>query len=290
MANDRQPLIFISYRRVDSAPAARLLSTDLRAIFGLGSVFIDTNDIRIGTDWPARIDERLQAASVLLAVIGPSWLRAADEAGRRRLDKLDDWVRNEIAYAIDNRLVIIPFLVGGASFPDKKALPKRIVKLADQQAIRVDYESWDDDLNQLIRVLEEIGFQRTGSAAPVRLPSHPKVNPKSLTESEIENALKRLPGWQLTSSSIPGKEPIKRTELMRTYEFARFEDAIDFMAEATKHISVVQHHPRWENTWRTVRVWLTTWDIGHKPSQYDLELAEYLDSLFGKYPIPRSKK
>ena len=76
---------------------------------------------------------------------------------------------------------------------------------------------------------------------------------------------------------------------MRTYEFARFEDAIDFMAEAAKHISVVQHHPRWENTWRTVRVWLTTWDIGHKPSQYDLDLAEYLDNLFSKYSTPRSK-
>ncbi len=77
---------------------------------------------------------------------------------------------------------------------------------------------------------------------------------------------------------------------MRTYEFARFEDAIDFMAEATKHISVVQHHPRWENTWRTLRVWLSTWDIGHKPSQFDLDLAEYLDNLFGKYPTPKVKK
>src|SRR5205807_5501482 len=122
MGNDHRPLVFISYRRIDSAPAARLLSGDLRAIFGPGSVFIDTNDIHIGTDWPARIDERLQAASVLLVVIGPTWLRVADEAGRRRLDKPDDWVRNEIAYAIDNKLVIIPFLITGASFPDKKAL------------------------------------------------------------------------------------------------------------------------------------------------------------------------
>ncbi len=289
MGNDRRPLVFISYRRIDSAPAARLLSGDLRAIFGLGSVFIDTNDIRIGTNWPARIDERLQAASVLLVVIGPTWLRVADEAGRRRLDKPDDWVCNEIAYAIDSKLAIIPFLLAGTSLPDRKALPKRIVKLADQQAIKVNYESWDDDLNRLIRALEEIGFQRTGPAAPVRLP-RPTVNLKPLVESEIEDALQRLPGWQLTSTPIPGKEPNKRTELMRTYEFARFEDAIDFMAEATKHISVVQHHPRWENTWRTLRVWLTTWDIGHKPTQYDLDLAEYLENLFSKYPTLRGKK
>ena len=289
MDNNKRPLVFISYRRIDSAPASRLLSADLRAIFGLGSVFIDTNDIRIGTDWPARIDERLQAASIVLVVIGPTWLRVADGAGRRRLDKTEDWVRNEIAYAIDNKLVIIPFLIGGASFPDKKDLPKRLIKLADRQSIKVDYESWDNDLNPLITVLDELGFQRTGSAAPVRLP-RPKVNLDPLTEFEIENALRRLPGWQITTSFIPGKEPNKRTELMRTYEFARFEDAIDFMAEATKHISVVQHHPRWENTWRTLRVWLSTWDIGHRPSQYDLELAEYLDNLFGKYPTLKGKK
>src|SRR5258708_35530838 len=103
MGNDHRPLVFISYRRIDSAPAARLLSGDLRAVFGLGSVFIDTNDIRIGMDWPARIDERLQAASVLLVVIGPAWLRVADEAGRRRMGKPEAWGRNEIAFAIDDR-------------------------------------------------------------------------------------------------------------------------------------------------------------------------------------------
>src|SRR5213082_3160557 len=111
---DHRPLVFISYRRIDSAPAARLLSGDLRSVFGLGSVFIDTNDIRIGTDWPARIDERLQAASVLLVVIGPTWLRVADEDGRRLLDKPADRVRNEIAYAVDNELVIIPFLIASS--------------------------------------------------------------------------------------------------------------------------------------------------------------------------------
>ena len=289
MDNTKPPLIFISYRRIDSAPAARLLSGDLRAIFGLGSVFIDTNDIRIGSDWPARIDERLQAATVLLVVIGPAWLRAADEFGRRRLDKPDDWVRNEIAYAIDNKLVIIPFLISGASYPDKKALPKRIVKLADQQAIKVDYESWDNDLNPVIRVLEELGFEQVESAAPVRLPQPKKINLIPLTESQIENALRRLPGWQITTSFVPGKEPKKRTELMKTYEFARFEDAIDFMAEATKHISVVQHHPRWENQWETLKVWLSTLDKDYMLTQYDVDLAEYLDALFGKYPTPKGK-
>ncbi len=89
--------------------------------------------------------------------------------------------------------------------------------------------------------------------------------------------------------SIPGKEPLKATELSRVYEFSSFEEAMAFMSEATTHISQVDHHPRWENIWRSVSVWLTTWDIGHKPSMLDIELARYLDQLRGKYSPPKPK-
>ena len=55
------------------------------------------------------------------------------------------------------------------------------------------------------------------------------------------------------------------------------------MSVAARHISTVEHHPRWENIWRTVTVWLTTWDIGSQPSVLDIELAGYLDQLFKPY-------
>jgi pterin-4a-carbinolamine dehydratase len=45
----------------------------------------------------------------------------------------------------------------------------------------------------------------------------------------------------------------------------------------------VDHHPRWENIWRTVTVWLSTWDIGHKVSRLDLELAQYFEALWARY-------
>lgn len=73
------------------------------------------------------------------------------------------------------------------------------------------------------------------------------------------------------------------TSLMRSFEFASFEDAMHFMFSATRHIGRVDHHPDWENIWRTITIWLTTWDIGHKPSHYDVELAQYLDELFENY-------
>jgi pterin-4a-carbinolamine dehydratase len=82
---------------------------------------------------------------------------------------------------------------------------------------------------------------------------------------------------------MPGHEPLKRIELKRAYEFRSFEEAIRFMAETAQHVSSIQHHPRWENVWRTVTVWLSTWDIGHRPSVLDIELARYLEDEFGRF-------
>jgi pterin-4a-carbinolamine dehydratase len=81
------------------------------------------------------------------------------------------------------------------------------------------------------------------------------------------------------SSEIPGREPQMRTELYRSFEFSSFDDAIAFMGAAVPTINQLNHHPRWENLWRTVSVWLTTWDIGHRISPLDIDLAMSLDQL-----------
>ena len=74
------------------------------------------------------------------------------------------------------------------------------------------------------------------------------------------------------------------------FEFASFEDAIAFMGGAARRISEMDHHPRWENIWRTVSVWLTTWDIGQKPTELDLQLARYLEELRSTFPPPKVRK
>ena len=71
---------------------------------------------------------------------------------------------------------------------------------------------------------------------------------------------------------------------------ASFADAIGFMNAAVPKIDALQHHPRWENVWRTVSVWLSTWDIGHQPSELDLELAACLDGLRGQFAAARSRR
>ena len=52
------------------------------------------------------------------------------------------------------------------------------------------------------------------------------------------------------------------------------------MNTALRFISRIDHHPEWTNIWRTLVVYLTTWDIGHKPSMLAVDVAAYLDGLF----------
>jgi pterin-4a-carbinolamine dehydratase len=239
MASSQSKSIFINYRRRDSSAIARWLGETIEQNFGKASVFIDTDAIEMGDEWPDRIDTALKRASALIVVIGPEWLRSHDEFSRRRLDNPKDWVRKEIIYALENKLTIIPLLVSNAEMPES-------VRTAPQ----------------------------------IRYPK-PAKYPRSLTEEELGEFLEQHSAWRLIARI--GAKGEKRTELMRTYEFASFEDAIHFMFSATRHISKVNHHPDWENIWRTVTVWLTTWDIRHNPSHYDIELAQYLDDLYSTY-------
>ena len=109
----------------------------------------------------------------------------------------------------------------------------------------------------------------------------------ALTSDELLHAIETMDGWVLAVSEVPGKEGRQRRELEKVYEFASFEDAMDFMATAAGHISRVDHHPRWENRFRTVTVWLSTWSAGHKPSQLDVALAQFMDSLYASYEDPK---
>jgi TIR domain len=94
------PTAFISYRRQDSSAAARWIGRSISDTFGPDSVFIDTEAIRVGADWPTRINDALAKTDVLMVVIGRSWTTISDKDGNPRLTRENDWVRNEIAHAL----------------------------------------------------------------------------------------------------------------------------------------------------------------------------------------------
>jgi pterin-4a-carbinolamine dehydratase len=281
----REALVFISYRRADSSAAARWLAESISRTFGSKHVFIDTESIRMGDAWPDRIDRALAFATIVLPVIGPNWLRIADEYGRRRLDKVDDWVCNEIRHGLQAGLTIIPLLLSNTPRPPREALPKTIENLSNIETFELRDNRWENDLSTLFQTLVELGLKRV-SAESVRYPM-PRLSLNELTKPELDSALETLSGWEVRPTDIPGSEP---KELCRTFEFASFEDAIAFMGKAVRKISEMDHHPRWENIWRTVLVSLSTWDIGHKPSVLDLELARYFEELRSTFPPPKVRQ
>jgi pterin-4a-carbinolamine dehydratase len=275
------PLAFINYRRTDSQQAAIGLYIQLRTRIGPASVFMDRSGISAGDIWSERLRDAVNRATVVLALIGPNWLKAADEYGRRRLDSSDDWVRNELMVAIQANKTIIPVLldVQPRDLPPA-ALPECLVRTLDHQSYSLRDDHWDSDLEQLVRLLiDNHGFKE---AEPAVVRPNPVVTISPLTEAELNSELKTLPGWEPVESMIPGDYPRSRQELRKVYVFPSFDAAIGFMSSSVPMINELEHHPRWENQWRTVTVYLSTWDIGHRISKLDVELARKLDHEYGK--------
>ncbi len=280
-ADSRAPALFISYRRADTQSFARDLHKHLAAGFGYHRVFMDRAEIRAGQRWAERLEEELARSTVVLVLVGPQWLKLQDKDYRRRIDGPDDWVRREIATALAAGKEVIPVYVAGAvPITDAAALPPDLAGLPARQRVVLTDDSWNDGMARLVQRLEQLGLRaaRPGFRLPARL-----KHVAALTPPELERALAALPHWSLTGEErrVPySAGPVPHSELYREYAFARFEEATAFMAETSPAINQGNHHPRWENFWTTVRVWLSTWDIEFQPSRYDVELAQWLDRAY----------
>ncbi|SDY77036.1 TIR domain-containing protein [Geodermatophilus africanus] len=145
--------IFLSYRRGDVGGYAGRLADALHARMGPRSVFQDVLDIAPGQDYTAVIDRALDDSDALLAVIGPGWLTASTPQGSPRLFAADDYVRLEIARALDRDVRVVPVLVGGATLPAGADLPEALQRLAQRQAVVLHDETWHQDVDGLMRSL-----------------------------------------------------------------------------------------------------------------------------------------
>src|SRR4030095_295099 len=144
--------IFLSYRREDSAAHAGRLYDRLSAHFGKANVFMDIDTIDLGEDFVEAITKTVGACDVLIALIGRQWLTAADAEGRRRLEKSDDFVRMEIAAALERNIRVVPALVGGASMPAAEGLPQPLAKLATRNGLQISDERFHQKRRSIGRV------------------------------------------------------------------------------------------------------------------------------------------
>lgn len=143
--------VFISYRSRDGAFVAGLLYRRLVAEFGADEVFYAARVIPAGGFFDDALLAALRECEVLLAVIGPHWLTAADDEGNRMLDRPGDWVRREIAEALARGIRVIPLLVDDARPPTAGQLPADIRDLARCNALPLgDHHGAEDPLTALI--------------------------------------------------------------------------------------------------------------------------------------------
>jgi hypothetical protein len=148
------PGVFISYRREDSAAYAGRLFDILSAEFGADNTFMDVDDIKGGDDFTTVIERKLGVSDALVAVIGEHWLSVTEpNGGGRRLDNPNDFVRIEIAKALQRGIRVIPVLVGGAPLPHPSDLPDNLKKLCDRQAVEVRDTRFHEDAKDLVDVL-----------------------------------------------------------------------------------------------------------------------------------------
>src|SRR6516225_2677848 len=147
--------IFINYRRDDSISTAGRLHDRLAQTFGRNNLFMDVDHIPAGVDFVEYLHGQVAACRVFLAVIGPNWLDAKDDSGRRRFDNPDDFVTIEIAAALARNIRVIPVLVDGARTPKADKLPDSVKPLVRRNAVEVRNAHFGRDAEALANKVRE---------------------------------------------------------------------------------------------------------------------------------------
>lgn len=78
-------------------------------------------------------------------------------------------------------------------------------------------------------------------------------------------------GWEMVED---------RDAIRKTYEFDDFVEAFGWMTQVAMWAEKWDHHPEWDNVYKTVNVTLTTHDVDGL-STLDVKMARKLDSLVG---------
>jgi serine/threonine protein kinase/cytochrome c-type biogenesis protein CcmH/NrfG len=199
--NHRSAVIAISYRREDSLPMAGRLYDRLLAEFGKGNVFMDFDSIPYGVDFRDHIRHMIDRSKLVIAMIGPDWL-GQHRGKNRRIDDPADFVRLEIAYALERKLPVIPVLIGNTRMPKAEHLPKDIEALAFRNALSLD--TGIDFHHHADRLIA--GINRFMSSAPPAknvvptIPVYPPISPPP--ESPVQQF---APGE--AQSSVPSASP-----------------------------------------------------------------------------------
>lgn len=159
--------VFVSYRRADTAHLAGRIYDHLEDAFGRDEVFFDVEAIPPGVNFKTYIDTRMRQSAVVLALIGPNWLRQPTFM-QRMLGRGTgpDHVMLEIEIAMRHGVPVIPVLVDGAAMPGEANLPPSIRSLSSLNAMTIrggaDFRA---DIGKAIAVAKSLKAVNAGEPA-----------------------------------------------------------------------------------------------------------------------------
>jgi TIR domain len=145
-------IVFISYRREDTASAAGRVYDRLCQILGKRHLFFDVSAIKGGEDFEEKIASAIARSDAVLIQIGKHWLDPQRD-NKPRLFNSDDYVRAEVRAALNRNVLVLPVLVDGAQMPAAPTIPEDIAALCTKNAVPLRHESFDDDVENILRTI-----------------------------------------------------------------------------------------------------------------------------------------
>ena len=241
------------------------------------AVFIDTEDIPGGVEWPATLRREVEGAGAVIALIGPDWRRGAGEVDR--LGEDEDWVRQELELALAAKAgKVLPVVVEDPR-EGLEGLPPGLESLANLQRKTLTAARWVDDIYAIAAwVADALGADAKPLGAAFPRPNDVKKLFPPLAPSDIERLVASggLSGWGTRNAVVP--EAAKPgIELYKVFEFRDFRHTFEFMRLVAAHADEMNHHPEWRNVWNRVFVSQRTWDAGHVLTGFDFMMAAYMN-------------
>jgi|GEM_PF-3482456 len=168
------PKIFISYRRSASSGHAGRLYDRLVVEYGTDNVFLDVEGIPAGETFSSYLLAKIDECDIFLLMLGHGTLdRVTDE---------EDWVRREIAYALQHdRVILIPVLQDGNPMPAPDTLPEDIRGITSKNALFLFHQMFDESVSKIIESINSLkpppSSTATSEAIPIKIGTSPNKPP-----------------------------------------------------------------------------------------------------------------
>jgi pterin-4a-carbinolamine dehydratase len=176
-------------------------------------------------------------------------------------------------------LALVSFVIAiGAAIIIVREVEGKSVAAAPVSTVRFDGDADSDQEQERLPV-------DTPRAGKLPEPLEPKDERALLAELNKTTVV-----WTVKETKDKYAEGGLRRELHRLYEFETFDAAFHFMKDVTQRAIVpYNHHPRWQNTFTRVEVWLTTFNLGKRLSIRDRRLAKLLEQIWEEHTKDANK-